>query len=209
MRSRVGLVLVVLGLAMVVIASPAAAGAPLPSADLAITKSDTPDPVVAGGTVSYAVVVENLGPDAATGVSWTDTYPVQLSPGLMGWPAGWTQSTLGNTVTFTASAPLAADGPRNFLLEFTVSPSVPDGTILTNDATVTASTADPTPGNNSASAQTTVVMPPPTPAASLADAAMAPSEPSGPLTSLGFAVLLFGALGALAVMSGRRVLPRR
>jgi uncharacterized repeat protein (TIGR01451 family) len=204
MRARVTLILLLLGLAIATIASPVAAGLPVASADLAITKSDTPDPVAAGATLSYAVTIENLGPDDATGVSWTDTFPPQLAPGLQGWPAGWTPSTVGNTITFTASAPLTvAAGPQQFLLEFTVNPSVPDGTILTNSATVTSSAVDPTPANNSASAQTTVVAPPP--AASLADAATAPPATGSPLATLGFGLLLIGALSAMVMVNVRRV----
>jgi uncharacterized repeat protein (TIGR01451 family) len=202
MRARVALLMIVLGLSAAITAAPVTAGQPVASADLAITKTDSPDPVVAGSTVSYAVTVQNLGPNDATGVTWTDTFPAQLVPGLQGWPAGWSPSSVGNMITFTASAPLTmADGPMNFLLEFTVNGAVPNGTILTNTASVTASTVDPTPANNSASAQTTVVGAPATPAASLADAATAPLVTGSPLAMLGFGLLLIGALGAVAVVN--------
>ena len=112
-------------------------------------------------------------------------------------------------ITFTAAAPTMADGPRNFLLEFTMNPGVSAGTILTNTATVTSSTLDPTPANNSASAQTTVLGSSGTPAASLADAATVPPASGSPLATLGFALLLIGALGALVVANSRGVVGRR
>ncbi len=51
------------------------AGAPPPpppppsSADLSVALSDSPDPVAAGGNVTYTVDVTNAGPDAAQGVT--------------------------------------------------------------------------------------------------------------------------------------------
>ena len=44
-------------------------------ADLAITKTDSPDPVVAGGLLTYTINVTNNGPADATEVVVTDTLP--------------------------------------------------------------------------------------------------------------------------------------
>jgi uncharacterized repeat protein (TIGR01451 family) len=49
--------------------------APGDPTDLQITKSDNPDPVQVGSTLTYAIRVENRGPLAATGVTVTDTLP--------------------------------------------------------------------------------------------------------------------------------------
>ncbi|MGH2492019.1 MAG: hypothetical protein ACRDF9_10960, partial [Candidatus Limnocylindria bacterium] len=51
---------------------PAGAHIP-PLADLSIVKSDSPDPVTAGGNLAYLLRVRNAGPDAATGVVPTNT----------------------------------------------------------------------------------------------------------------------------------------
>jgi uncharacterized repeat protein (TIGR01451 family) len=44
----------------------------VPAADLAVTNSDSPDPVSVGGRITYTVTVTNNGPDPASSVSLTD-----------------------------------------------------------------------------------------------------------------------------------------
>lgn len=51
------------------------AAAPAGSADLGITKADSPDPVNVGSPLTYTIQVQSLGPDAATGVAVTDRLP--------------------------------------------------------------------------------------------------------------------------------------
>jgi len=48
-------------------------------ADLGVVKSDTPDPVAAGGTLTYTIVVTNYGPSDAQNVVITDTLPADVS----------------------------------------------------------------------------------------------------------------------------------
>ncbi|HWP33381.1 MAG TPA: hypothetical protein VNL97_06500 [Solirubrobacterales bacterium] len=68
-----GLLLLVAVLALAFAALGAAA---LPgSTDLRITKTDSPDPVNVGSTLTYTIQVQNLGPDAASGVTVTDQLP--------------------------------------------------------------------------------------------------------------------------------------
>ena len=50
-----------------------------PVADLVISKSDSPDPVYAAGTLTYTITVTNNGPSTATNVVVTDTYPSDFS----------------------------------------------------------------------------------------------------------------------------------
>ena len=47
-------------------------------ADLSITKSDEPDPVVAAQSLAYTLTVANDGPDGATGVTVVDTLPASV-----------------------------------------------------------------------------------------------------------------------------------
>ncbi len=123
------------------------------TADLAITKTDAPDPVTAGTNLTYTITVTNNGPDAAANASWTDTLPAGTSFVSLPAVAGWTCTT-GATVT--CSNPSFAVGSAVFTLTVQVASSVTAGTVLSNTATVTSATADGTPANNSATATTTV-----------------------------------------------------
>ena len=50
-------------------------GAPNDTADLSITKTDSPDPVLAGSALTYSIQVANAGPDTATDAVVTDALP--------------------------------------------------------------------------------------------------------------------------------------
>jgi uncharacterized repeat protein (TIGR01451 family) len=117
-------------------------------ADLAITKTG-PASVARGVNVSYTIVVTNGGPSDASSVQVTDPTPAGLAfvsntgDCTTAFPCSFTSIPSGATRTITAtfSVPAGYSGPSPF----------------TNTATVTASTADPTPANNSSSAQTIVL----------------------------------------------------
>ncbi len=132
--------------------------APQPdSADLAITKIDTPDPVVSGGPqLSYAITVTNNGPDAATGVTVTDVVPMGLVIDDATSTAG-TCSINGMQVT-CAIGGLAVDAEETVTILVTPNP-VQASTDIDNTATVSGNEADPIAGNNSATATTTVTVP--------------------------------------------------
>ena len=65
----------------------------MPSADLSMATIDTPDPVTAGGTVSYTVTITNAGPSPASGLQVTDTLPGNATFMSATAPAGWTLTT--------------------------------------------------------------------------------------------------------------------
>ena len=134
----------------------AGAAAPTGSADLKIIKTDSPDPVNVGATLTYTITVENLGPDAATGVTVTDTLP-------KGVDFVSATSTLGRCaqqarkVTCTPGsmpAPTINYGPAP-TITITVIPRHA-GTI-TNTASVKGDQKDKVSGNNSASETTRVI----------------------------------------------------
>jgi uncharacterized repeat protein (TIGR01451 family) len=50
-----------------------------PSADIQVTKTDTPDPASAGGNVTYTLKVHNNGPDPAAAVTLSDPLPAGLT----------------------------------------------------------------------------------------------------------------------------------
>ena len=51
----------------------------LTSADLSVTKTASPEPVLAGANLTYTITVTNNGPSAAQGVSLADVLPVSLT----------------------------------------------------------------------------------------------------------------------------------
>src|SRR3989441_7434275 len=119
-------------------------------ADLSITKTDNPDPVNAGATLTYTVTVTNGGPSTAANVQVTDNLP----PGVTFQSAsgtGWTcvQAGGGGTPARGGGGPRGAP-PRPL-------PGAPAicGTI-TNRATVSSTTIDPNAANNTATENTTV-----------------------------------------------------
>jgi uncharacterized repeat protein (TIGR01451 family) len=63
---------------LVLAASAAVAQGPAGEADLAVTKSDGPDPVGVGEPLFYTIQVQNLGPAPATNTTITDQLPVTV-----------------------------------------------------------------------------------------------------------------------------------
>ena len=115
----------------------------LDAADLAITKSDSPDPVLAGGTLSYTLTVTNNGTHAALDVTVTDTLPAGFAFGTAS-GTGWTCDQAAGVVTCTR--PTLAVGPAPDIT-ITVTGRI-EGGILTNTATVSCPLVDPVPTNN-------------------------------------------------------------
>ena len=134
-----------------------------PASDLAITKTDSPDPVTVGDQITYNLAVTNNGPSPATGVAATDTLPagVTFEPAAddsrCSFAAGEVTCEFGSLVNGgSADADIVVSADRA-------------GTI-TNIATVSGDQPDPVGGNDSSSA-TTTVDPAPTPQ---------PTPPPGP-----------------------------
>ena len=120
--------------------------------DLAITKSDSPDPVTAGGQLNYTIGVTNNGAADATQVVVTDTLPaavVFLSSSIPCAPGPGTQRTC-------SIGALASGASKSFTIQVRVPANTPPGSI-TNTATVTGHELDPDASNNTASATTEVI----------------------------------------------------
>lgn len=127
------------------------------SADLKVTKTDSPDPVYIGGDISYAIVVTNNGPATATSPQLNDTLPTGTTFRSLGVPAGWTCITpsVGGTGSISCSAAsLTVGSTASFPLVVRVGPTVSDGTTISNTATTSSSTTDSISGNNSATTTT-------------------------------------------------------
>lgn len=143
-------------LAMAITLSPALAWAQ--TADISVTKVDTPDPVLADNLVTYTITVTNNGPDPADSASLTDTLPASTAFVSLSSPGGWSCTTpaVGSGGTVSCSIFTFAVGSAVFTLTVAVDPSTPGGTVLSNTATASSSTADANPGDESDTETTTV-----------------------------------------------------
>jgi uncharacterized repeat protein (TIGR01451 family) len=127
------------------------------SADLSVTKVDTPDPVNAGNQITYTVTVTNAGPSNAASVTLSDAIPAGTTFAFLAAPGAWVcpvPAAGGPVVCTHASLPV---GTSVFTIKVIVDPTTAAGTVLTNTATVSSSaTSDPSTGNEVATATTTV-----------------------------------------------------
>ncbi len=131
------------------------------SADLAITKGDSPDPVNVGSSLTYTVQVQNLGPDPASGVTITD----QLPKGVDFVSA---TASSGQCTRSGAKVTCALGGLRAPTVNYGPPPTVTLTVIprrvgtITNRASVRGEQKDPVGANDKAVATTSVVGPAPT-----------------------------------------------
>ena len=121
-----------------------------PSADLSITKTDSPDPVPAGQQLTYTLTAHNAGPSSATGVQVTDTLPANVTY-QSATPSQGSCSQASGTVTCALGT--VASG-ANATVTLNATPQ--DSGSITNSASVSSSVFDPDSSNNTASADTTV-----------------------------------------------------
>jgi uncharacterized repeat protein (TIGR01451 family) len=96
-------------------------GEPVPNANLVLTVSDSPDPVVAGANITYTLTLSNVGTADAQNVSLTDDIPSATTFVSMNQTAGpgfaITGPSVGGTGTVTATgAALAAGATATFTL---------------------------------------------------------------------------------------------
>ena len=121
-------------------------------ADLSVAKTDDPDPVIAGNSLTYTVTVTNNGPSDATGVELTDTLPAGVTFAL-GTPDQGTCNEAGGIVTCDLGT--IVNGAS---VDVTIEVTVDSSTIntLTNNASVTTTIIDPNAANNTVDEDTTV-----------------------------------------------------
>jgi uncharacterized repeat protein (TIGR01451 family) len=124
---------------------------PVAGADLAVTKTDSPDPVVIGTPLSYTILVTNSGPTAARDVALEDLLSKRLRLRALTSSQGHCRA-LHRLVRCELGDLGSGDSAR---VSISVRP-IRSGPV-TNTATVSAAEPpDPVPGNNSATATTTV-----------------------------------------------------
>lgn len=121
-----------------------------PVADLKITKTSSPTVAPTGSNITYSLTVTNLGPASAAGVVVTDTLPAGLSyvsatpspANVTGQVVTWNLGTFAKDATSTLTVTAKANQ---------------GGVTVQNTATVSATTPDPNPANNSAHANTQII----------------------------------------------------
>jgi len=139
-------------------------------ADLAVATSGS-STVQSGSQMAYDSLVLNLGPNPASNIVFTNVIPVgttfvsagpeSLWCGMSGGCATRASSSCtasGRTVTCQLGSlnPLSSTSITGIGVQVVVRVTAPRGTRLTDQTTVSSPNPDPTPGNNSATVQTTV-----------------------------------------------------
>ena len=119
--------------------------------DLSITKTSTPNPFVAGGTLTYTIIASNAGPSNATGVRIQDNLPTPLSSFTWTCVASGAGAACG-AASGSGSIDQLVTLAAGTQVTYTLTGTVPVGTTTTlnNTASITppATTTDPTPNNN-------------------------------------------------------------
>jgi uncharacterized repeat protein (TIGR01451 family) len=132
-------------------------------ADLRVSLSDAPDPVVVNTNLTYSLTITNNGPSSTANVKISTTLP----SGTTFVSATASQGSCSGTATVTCQLNTLANG-ATATVTVVVAPTATGGLSLT--AATSGDESDPTSGNNSATAVTTVSSsappsptPPPTP----------------------------------------------
>jgi len=125
-----------------------------PVADLAISKTDSPDPVIVGNNLTYTITVANGGPGPATDVTMTDTLP----PTVNFVSATPSQGSCSGTTTVSCNLGSLANGGAA-TVSIVVTPTQAGG--ISNTASVAANVIDPNLNNNLATQDTTIHPVPP------------------------------------------------
>jgi uncharacterized repeat protein (TIGR01451 family) len=151
------LLAIVVGLVLVF--ADVGAAAKTGTADLAISKGDSPDPVGVGSALTYTIGVQNLGPESAGKVTVTDQLPKGVDF-VSATPSVGTCTHKGRSVRCDLGAVSAA------AVSYSPPPTVTlvviprRAGVITNTATVKGDLKDPVAANNRATATTTVTGPP-------------------------------------------------
>jgi len=119
--------------------------------DVAITKTAEPNTARPGGTTTYALDFSNRGYLTATGVLITDSVPITLTN--LSYTRSGAAITPTGSVSYTWEVEDLGPGMGGVItITGIISPGTSPGMVLINTATITGTTADSNPDNNSSSA---------------------------------------------------------
>lgn len=121
----------------------------LPTADLAVSLADAPDPVLSGNLLTYSITLSNLGPATATNVTLLDILPPGVTV-VSATPSGYT--VLGGVLTFPI-IPALGDG-SSVSASIVVRPFI--GGTITNTVSASSPVLDPFKLNSFAAVKTVV-----------------------------------------------------
>ena len=141
--------------------------------DLGVDVVDSPDPIFAGDTLTYAVTVRNFGFSQAPNPIFSTTLPNSLILQTVSASQG-TVSQSGNTINVNVGLLAAGQAAT---ITITATPTVP-GT-LTSRFMVSGSLNDPFPGNDVANVDTQVILNPADAVLSLSDLQYGVAESGG------------------------------
>ena len=129
---------------------------PTTQADLQISKQHLTSTFVAGSTADYEIDVHNAGASDAVGVQVSDPLPAGLSyAGFASADPNWSCTATGSTVHCGYLGSLPAGTGSSFTITVNLASDFTGPAV--NTATVSASTTDPVPGNNSSTDNSAVV----------------------------------------------------
>lgn len=131
-----------------------------PSADLKVVQGQTPNPVSAGGRITYTVTIENGAAEAALGVRLQDTLPAGSTLAHLEAPPGWSCVSVSDGLA-CATPELPARSAASFTIVAEVGCSLADGSSLANQAAIDSATYDPDLTNNQATLVSSVSNLPP------------------------------------------------
>ena len=130
-------------------------GAPLPRADLRVTKDDGVTSYIPGGSVTYTIVVDNAGPDPVIGASVTDAVTALPQVSSAAWtcvPAGGASCTAGPVAGDLAdSVGLPNGGSATYTLIVNLDAGATGDLVNTATVALPGGVIDPDGTNNSAS----------------------------------------------------------
>jgi uncharacterized repeat protein (TIGR01451 family) len=140
-------------------------------ANLALSASDSVDPVTADSAVTYTYTVGNAGPATATGVVLTINLPARVILGSVT-PSQGTCAGAGPVTCSLGVVPMGATPT----VQVSLTPVAP-GSITTNGS-VSGAESDPNPANNNATQSTVVSAQPNTTYVSVTDFVFSPKNPA-------------------------------
>jgi uncharacterized repeat protein (TIGR01451 family) len=127
-------------------------------ADVAITKTSSPEPVNQGTNLTYTLQVTNNGPAVAQGVTVSDPLPSQVTFASVATTQGSCTYTAATTTVSCTLNSISVGGLAIVTINV-IANTFSSSTLSTNTATVSATTTDPNLTNNSSSATSTIQSP--------------------------------------------------